>query len=193
MDPPIANPSCQLNVIWSHTGLDSHADTCVVGCNSHILYRFPRHVDISGYDPNNIGMTNVNIVSATIAYNHLITNQTYILIIHQALYIPGIGDNLLCPFQLRMNDVKVNECPRLFTDNPTMDTHSIVIGVGNTKISLPLMLKGVTSVLRTRKPTLNEIKLCQHVILTAKSPQWNPHCLAFSEQEKRLSQLLTRS
>ena len=133
--------------------IDNHADTCVVGCNCHIFQTFDRHVDVTGYDPGKGKESDVDVVSAAIAYDHPLTGEVFILIIHQAISIPSLVNNLLCPFQLRMNDVKANECPKMLAQNPTIDTYAISIQVNELELVIPSMFNGVTSMFYTRKPS----------------------------------------
>eukprot|EP00978_Attheya_sp_CCMP212_P004011 scaffold8553_cov56-Attheya_sp.AAC.1 len=57
--------------------------------------------------------------------------------------------------QLRMNDVRIDECPKFLHPNPTDITHAIKFpGVGGEDdYVMPLALHGVTSYFPTRKPT----------------------------------------
>jgi hypothetical protein len=60
---------------------------------------------------NSLGtLSHVPIVSAAMAYNDHDTGETIILkMIHQVILIDDMDMNLLlCPMQLRMNDVKVD-------------------------------------------------------------------------------------
>jgi hypothetical protein len=50
----------------------------------------------------------VQIVTAAVAYDDPTTYQTYVLFFHQVLYIERLGHHLLCPAQLRANQVTVN-------------------------------------------------------------------------------------
>ena len=46
------------------TELDSHADTCVVGKNVHIIRRHDRTVDVTGYDATHGTVRSMEIVDA---------------------------------------------------------------------------------------------------------------------------------
>ena len=54
----------------------------------------------------------IKVVAAVVAYDDPTTGETVMLLINQAICIPTIEANLLCPMQLRMNDVMVDECPK---------------------------------------------------------------------------------
>ena len=140
------------------THLDSHADTCVVGCNSLVVHDFDRPVDVCGFDPTGPVSKSLRTVSAAVAYTIPTTGEVVMLVIHQAVLIPSLSHNLLCPNQLRLNDVAISEQPKFLTDRPTDETHTIMIP-GNDDddlppLTIPLDLKGLTSVFPTHKPTI---------------------------------------
>ena len=62
-----------------------------------------------------------------IAYDHPESGDTYMLVIHQAILIPQMENNLLCPLQMRDNDVRVNDKPKFMALIPTDNHHAIVI------------------------------------------------------------------
>eukprot|EP00978_Attheya_sp_CCMP212_P017792 scaffold47921_cov55-Attheya_sp.AAC.9 len=70
--------------------------------------------------------------------------------------------DLLCPIQLRVNEVMIDDCPKFLHLNPTDETHVIKVpGVDSEDDYLiPLSLQGVTSFFPTRKPTMREWEDC---------------------------------
>jgi Reverse transcriptase (RNA-dependent DNA polymerase) len=129
-------------------------------------------------------VTKVPIVTAALAYDSP-SGLTYILLIHQALYFEELEHNLLCPMQLRCNDVEVNERPKFLSTPPTTRDHSLVID----KLIIPLEINGVTSYFPTRKPTSQELEDCTHLELTAPEPLWQPNSTKFQEEEDILLNL----
>ena len=128
-------------------------------------------------------------VSAALAYNDPKTGEVHILEVHQAIKIPHLHHNLLCPMQLRVNDVEVNERPKFLTHSPTDSSHAIIIPSEgcDVRLTIPLSLKGVTSYFPTRKPTREEYeKASTRFELTSEAPEWNPHTNLFSDQEEAL-------
>ena len=106
--------------------------------------------------------------------------------LNQAIHIDSMNNNLLCPMQLRMNDVKVFDCPKRLIENPNEYDHTIIIpGVDNEEYSIPLSLHGVTSYFPTRKPTMAEYNESSdhHIDLTYDTPEWQPHSETFNDQE----------
>ena len=167
------------------TELDSHADTSVVGCNALILQDYDRPVHVTGYDAKNMGSRVYRTVSAAIAYDDPKTGDTVILVIHQAILIPQLKHNLLCPMQLRHNDVELDEKPKFLTKNPTEKSHAIAMeDVDGNQLVIPLHLKGVTSYFSSRKPTIQEYENADLKFeLTYDSPEWDPTLDTFQEQE----------
>jgi hypothetical protein len=77
------------------------------------------------------------------------------LVVHQAVYVPELQVNLLCPMQMQVNNVVVNDVPRFLLKHSGATDHALVVmGVDNDSLILPLQLNGVTSYLPTCKPTL---------------------------------------
>jgi hypothetical protein len=52
-------------------------------------------VNVTGYNPAGPMAKDLRTVTAALAYDYPITGETVILLIHQAIYIPEIGHNLL--------------------------------------------------------------------------------------------------
>ena len=70
-------------------------------------------------------------MSAALAYDDPSTGEVIILMVHQAILVPQIRHNLLCPMQLRMNDVEVDEKPKFLTDAPAELNHALAIPEDN--------------------------------------------------------------
>ena len=102
----------------SNCKLDSYTDTCVLGQNAYIILDHDLAVDIIGYDRSK-GMTakNMKTISGVLAYDNQATRKMTILVVHQAIYIPTVESNLLCPMQVRMNDVKVDKTLKVLTES----------------------------------------------------------------------------
>ena len=69
----------------------------------------------------------LKIVDAVVAYTDPSTGDKWMLIINQALLVPGLSHPLLCTNQLRMNDIRVNDEPKHMVLNPTEYHHAIAI------------------------------------------------------------------
>jgi len=172
----------------SRTELDTHADTCVVGNNCLIVHEYDRWVTVTGYDPTQGSVKDLKVVGAVIAYDCPQTGEVIIIRINQAIHIKSMSNNLLCPMQIRMNDIKVFDCPKFLIENPKDIDHTLTLPSGNGEdYSIPLSLNGVTSYFPTRKPTQAEYDKAEDegstVDLTYDSPEWEPHSETFSNQE----------
>ena len=66
------------------------------------------------YDPKGPTAKSMKTVSAALAYDDPETGEVLILVLHQAISIPHMDNNLLSTFQLRLNDVMVNDVPKDF-------------------------------------------------------------------------------
>ena len=105
----ITDLSTKLNSIGEATlELDSHADTCVLGCDALILLDYDRSVIVKGYDPS-LGTKTYATINRALAYDDPVTGKVYHLVINQAIHIPHLDHHLLCPMQCRVNDVIVND------------------------------------------------------------------------------------
>ena len=85
-----------------HTELDSHANMCVLGKHCYLLSELStaRTVQVAAFSDSAGGLNNVPIVDAMIAYDCRRTNQVYLLVLRNALYIEDMDDNLIPPFIL---------------------------------------------------------------------------------------------
>ena len=130
--------------------LDSHADTCCfrrknVFVLSHDLNQ---QAMVGGFLPS-FGSVSTPIASVAVAYDDPTTYETYILIFNQCLLFDDLPNHLLCPFQMRMNDIIVNDNPlstlirsNLYPELRSTD-HSIV--TSNPTLHIPLYLRGVAN------------------------------------------------
>jgi hypothetical protein len=78
--------------------LDSHADTCALGCNALIFLDYDRPVVVKGYNPA-LGTKTYATVSRGFAYDDPQTGKVYHLVINQAIHIPHLDHHLLCLMQ----------------------------------------------------------------------------------------------
>ena len=100
-------------------------------------------------------------ISSALAYDNQATGKTTILVVHQVIHVPTMESNVLCPMQVLMNDVKVDETLKFLTENPTDTMHAISSKDGDgIQVRIPLSLRGVTSYFPTRKPTKEEFTSC---------------------------------
>jgi hypothetical protein len=163
--------------------LDSHANTCCFGTNAYVLSETMRTVDVLSFISDLGAVAEVPICTCAVAYDDPRTYTTMILVFHQALYFgERLPHNLICPFQLRMNGIKVDECPRFLNDDRDDQSHSIYSP--SEDFVLPLTLDGVISYFPSRKPTEKELQTCHRIVLTYDSPEWDLYAEDFRTQEE---------
>ena len=147
----------------TRTELDYQVNTCFVGKNALIVHDYDRVVNVTGYDPNQPAAQSLRILIAALAYDDPKSGEVIVLVLHQAISIPHLNHNLVSPFQMRLNDVKVNETPRFLAEKPNDLTHILIVpgafGTGD-EIVIPLGGHGVSSMFLTRKPTTQEYESC---------------------------------
>ena len=85
--------------------------------------------------------------------------------------------NLIPPFILKPGGVTVNDVPKIYCDDPTIDDHCIIFP--NIELCIPLQLIGTFSYFHSRMPTANDLYDCDKIFLIPDSIDWNPHCLLF--------------
>ena len=85
-------------------------------------------------------MGDADCLGHVVAYDDPASGETVILRVHQAVHIPTLTNNLLCPMQMRLNDVVINDCPKFVHDNPTDTTHTIMVKGDTDTLIIPLSL-----------------------------------------------------
>ena len=130
--------------------LDSHADTCCLGENCLVIHDTEQLVSVEPFDKK-LGSQQVKIVTAAVAYDCPDTRNVFVLFFHQALHIPDLQKHLLCPNQLRHNQVLVHETPLLYIPPDQRDNnhHSIIFQQPHPILHIPLSLDGTTSYFHT--------------------------------------------
>jgi len=166
----------------SRTELDSHANMPVVGQNAYIISDTGRIADVNPFTPDYDSM-HVSIVDAAIRYDCPYDGRSYILVIRNALFVPSMKNNLIPPFVMREAGIRVNDTPKIQTDNPTEEDHSIHFPESDFRI--PLSLWGVFSYFITTKPTSQQMMEATDVYLLTPS-KMNPHCDAYATNEENM-------
>ena len=123
--------------------LDSHANTCVFGRGTLIVYDFNRPVNVRGYDPS-LGLSEYPTVTGVHGYIQSHTVMKYHIVNHQGIRIPHLEHHLLCLIQARANEVTVNETPCFLTPEPNGETYAIIVTdpKNSAAVILPLDLNG---------------------------------------------------
>ena len=139
-----------------------------------------------GFDSSLGTMENRRIVRAA-ACNDPDTREATVFKIHQAIEIPTMDHNLLCPMQIRHNDVMMDECPKHLATDPMNNHHATTTPNGDESHMIPLSLRGATLHFPTKKPAQEECENNRSCDLTSHQPEWDPHSTAFAEQEEAMA------
>jgi hypothetical protein len=92
--------------------LDSHADTCVAGANTTLLWYTDHTVSVSPFIGEYKPLKDIPIASVVMAWDDPTNGSTILLVINEALYFgKRMPYSLLCPNQLRSHGIIVNDVP----------------------------------------------------------------------------------
>ena len=78
--------------------LDRHADSPVVGKNAFILERTGKRVSVSGFADELGKPLLLDVVHAAVVYDVHNSSDSYLLIIHNALFVESLDCALINPF-----------------------------------------------------------------------------------------------
>ena len=170
--------------------LDSHADTCSFGKGAYLVADTGQTITVSGFIDSLGTVEQVPIVTAAVAYDDPNSYQTFVLFFHQALYFKQMKKHLICPAQLRTNQITVNEVPLLHlpVEDRSQASHSIITNPPHPELHIPLFLQGTTSYFKVRKPTFEEVQSerdCIHVHMTS-DQVWEPYDTAVGQAEESI-------
>ena len=150
-----------------------------------VTYDYMKMAQVYFYDQS-LGATMQKIVDSAVVYDGPSTGQVIISIKNQALHVPENSNNLLNNMQLRLNDVKINECPKFLADIAAMSAHTIVVDQDGSKYTIHLDLEGVISAFNCRTSTQQEYDNCYHINLMNKNISWDPHDPEQQECERKM-------
>ena len=168
--------------VESHTELDSHANMPVVGKHMYIIAETGKKVDVSPFMPDCKPLM-VPLVDATVKYDNPYNGKSYILVLHNALYVPLMDNNLIPPFMLREMGATVNDIPKIHKEDPTVDDHAITfVEMG---FRIPLSLWGIFSYFPMSKPTHDDLLSLNEIYILSPAT-WNPHSDAYSTNEESM-------
>ena len=145
--------------------MDSHADTCVLGPNFIILSSTGRECDVYPYTDSYDGIKGVQIVTGATSWTNQASGETFVLVVHEALWMPGsLTHSLVNPNQLRAYGTMIQ-------DNPFGGPMSLVDA--EEVVTIPMQLNGTNVGFKTRTPSQAELDGCQHIHLSSQH-DWDP-------------------
>ena len=165
-------------------GLDSHADTVVLGSNCIVLSYTTRECDVSPYTDAYDAIPNVSIVTGATAWTSPQTGETFILDFNEALWMGNVlSHSLLNPDQLCHYGTTVQD----MFNNGDAYRHQRR-GINDDEFILPLLATGTTIYFDSHTPSDKELNTCRHITLTSPSP-WNPHNITFPSPSHRVEEV----
>jgi hypothetical protein len=137
-----------------------------------------RSVDVYGYSTELTTMHDIPIATAGTLWTDVHNGTRYILVFPQCIFFGDrLQHSLLNPNQLRAHGVHVHDVPIQF--DPTSQ-HAIQ----HDELTIPLDMKGVLSFFESRKPTLEELDLYEHLYFTS-SADWAVYSASIPGSEVR--------
>jgi len=165
--------------------MDSGSDSCVAGRHAHVLEFIEGHtVSAYSFDDTAAPLDDIKIANVLFAYDLPNTGQPILLRVNYAIYLGELKeDSLLCPHQLRMFGLAVDDRPQyLAPDDDTLQK------ISNKDFDLSLQHNGPTMFLQVRCPTPEEIEDENIPIVDLTSPHgWDPYGID-SIQSQNISQ-----
>ena len=156
---------CPVNPIGGTNELDTHADTCVLGRNFIIAQYSGRECDVLPYSDDYEAVTGVPIVTGATAWTDQATGETWIILIHEAIWMADtMPHSLINPNQLRAYGIDVK-------DNPLRGP--LFIADAKTDIRIPLQMVGTNILFDSCTPTQDELETCRRVQLSNQI-EWLP-------------------
>ena len=145
---------------------DTNADTCCLGKNFVVLEYTIRTADVYAYDKSIKPIEGVPIVTGATAWDHPVTNETFIIVINEALYYGNkLDHSLINPNQIRAYGLD-------FWDNPFDKQRGLCIEADE-HVTIPLSTQGTKVLFNSRAPTDLELNECHRIEITARQ-EWNP-------------------
>jgi hypothetical protein len=141
--------------------MDTHADTCVFGKNFVVLHYTGRECDVLPYSSSAYdAVTGVSTVSGATAWTHQNTGETFILVIHEGLWMPDSVDHSL------INPNELRAFGSVIQDN-SFDLTGMALKDPEACVSIPMSLSSAVIGFETRTPTQDELDHCQHLVLSS--------------------------
>ena len=165
-------PSRQPDIV-AKTRLDSHAVSPVVGYNAYVWRDTGKTISVSGFAKKLGSLPSVPVVDAIVLYECPYDGRKFLLVIHNALYVPDNADNYIAPFLLREAGIEVCTKAKLHCKDPVVDNHSMYFQDEDLRVHFNIT--GVVSYFSTRKPTVDEIRSLPALDLTPDQPSWDPY------------------
>ena len=153
--------------------VDTGTDTRVTGKHAWVVEIIKGFLaNMRGFDDSTHTLENLPIVNVKYAFDVEATSETIILELNHCIYLGSKKtDSILCPNQLRMNGIYIDERPSALF--PGLENTQCIIGDGT---KMDLMINGPLMTLSVRRPSLTEITDDNIQVITLTSPHgWDPY------------------
>lgn len=160
-----------IDVYDGRTELDSHADTFVAGRNCLLMHYTERVCDVVPYSDEYEAKKGIPVVKIATGYTNII-GQRFVLIVHEALWIPELQNSLMNPNQLREYGITVQDNP--YAGEPMM----IQANDDDGSFVACFKSEGTTIYFDTWTPTHHDLNECRQIVLTSPR-EWNPSTVLF--------------
>ena len=138
-----------------------------------ILQYTMRTADVYAYDKSIKPIENVPIVTGATAWDNPITNETFIIVINEALYYGDkLDHSLINPNQIRSHGID-------FWDNPFDKERGLKIEADE-HVTIGLTTQGTKVSFNSRAPTDEELNTCHRIEITSRQ-EWNPPTVSLSQ------------
>ena len=145
---------------------------CVLGKHCYLLTELEtaQTVSVAAFSESTRGLNNVPIVDAVLAYDCERTNQVYLLVLKNVLYIESMNDNLIPPFILREAGLTVQKRAKIHCEEGTVTKEDHTIQESKTGLFITMQLRSIFFYFFTRKPNLEDPDDGVEVMMTPEGP-----------------------
>lgn len=156
--------------------LDTRADTICAGANFLCIRPTGMTCSVQGFHQSFAPIPEIPVATVATAWDDPVTGQTFILIVHQALYFgTQLDHSLINPNQIRITGIPV-------CDDPFDRYRNLGIDLGD--FHIPFQTEGNTIYFDSRVPTTEELENCQFISLTD-DEDWDPTSVNLHDKTKK--------
>jgi hypothetical protein len=151
--------------------LDTRADTICAGANFLCIHPTGMTCSVQGFHQSFAPIPEIPVATVATAWDDPTTGQTFILVIHQALYFgTKLDHSLINPNQIRITGIPVCDDP--------FDRHRS-LSIDLCDFTVPFSTDGNTIYFDSQVPTVEEMENCQYISLTD-DDEWDPSTVDLS-------------
>ena len=114
----VASTEHENSTYFERTDLDTHANMVVLGRNCHVVNYSGKTAEVHPFSPEYESLQ-VPIVHAIIQYDDPYSEETFMLVYKEALYVPAMKCNLIPSFLVREAGLVVDDLPKVQSLHPT--------------------------------------------------------------------------